>query len=78
MWIYSTQEQTYKFRGRNSHIKTLERHLQAILSTSYQPQGYEELLRAEEVEWRKPGDDEHTFLKEFTLELLDSVLVPAC
>lgn len=41
---------TYKFGGRNSHIKALECHLQAILSTGYQPQCYKELLRGTEVQ----------------------------
>lgn len=42
---------TYKFGGRNSHIKALECHLEAILSTGHQPQCYEELLRGTEVQY---------------------------
>lgn len=40
---------TYKFWRLNNHIEALERHLQAILSTGYQPQRYKELLCGTEV-----------------------------
>lgn len=40
---------TYKFWRLNNHIEALERHLQTILCTGYQPQRYKELLRGTEL-----------------------------
>lgn len=71
--------QTYKFGGRNSHIEALERHLQAILCTSYQPQRYEELLR-EQVKHINRGSQIFDAYKksQSILRRLQKVFVPVC